>query len=124
MSISRVEPTRAAAARSVDAVEVEELDVLGLEAVERAACRSHGVSPCGMRRTAGFERPRQCQRLVALVVREVGVARRQRQAVRVADGRHDAQVEIDVQVADHPAEDGSLLGVLLAEVRDAAAARC
>ena len=48
--------------------------------------------------------------------REQSVARREREAVLVAHGGDDAELELEVEVADHPAHDLDLLRVLLAEV--------
>ena len=52
----------------------------------------------------------------ALLGREVDVARRQREAVGLADGRAGDDLGRDRQVERHPADDHDLLGVLLAEV--------
>ena len=43
------------------------------------------------------------------------VARREREAVDVADNRDAANLHVDVQVADQPAHDGELLRILLPE---------
>ena len=77
-----------------DAVEVEQLDVLGLEAVECARV----PQPRGRSPAACAERPASSARgsasaWLSLLIREIGVARRQGQAVLVADGRQHAQVE-------------------------------
>ena len=48
---------------------------------------------------------------------QVDVARRERQAVRLADGRAGEDLRRKGQVAGHLADDHDLLGVLLAEVR-------
>src|SRR6266511_68692 len=97
--------------------EVEHFHVFGYEPVESAACRSDRIRPIDVCRTAGFEGAWERQCLPPLLLREIGVSGRQRQAVRVSNGGQDTQVEFDVKVADHPAQDGSLLRVLLTEVR-------
>ncbi len=65
---------------------------------------------------AGRERARQAQRSLALLRREVDVARAEREAVGVANRRHHAYLELERQVVRHALDDGHLLGVLLAEV--------
>ena len=52
----------------------------------------------------------------ALLGREIRVAGRERKPVLLADGRKDADLEIEIEVAHHPPDDGDLLRVLLAEV--------
>jgi len=54
----------------------------------------------------------------ALLGREVLVAARQREPVRVADRRHRDDLDRYVQVAHHPPDAGELLRVLLPEVGD------
>ena len=51
-------------------------------------------------------------------MREAGVAGREREAVRVAHGRDDADLELEIQVADELLHHRDLLGVLAAEVGD------
>jgi len=51
----------------------------------------------------------------SLLGAEVSVPGRERQAVRVADRRHDGDVQLEVQVRDHPPQHLDLLGVLAAE---------
>ena len=51
-----------------------------------------------------------------LAERELDVAGRQREAVLITHGGHDADLDRDVQVAHEPADDGGLLRVLPAEV--------
>jgi hypothetical protein len=53
--------------------------------------------------------------VVALGGGEVAVAGAEGEAVGVADGGADDEVEVEVEVADHGAEDGDLGGVFLAE---------
>ena len=48
----------------------------------------------------------------------MGVARREREAVGVADGRHDRELDLEVEVGDHPSRHLDLLGVLPPEERD------
>ena len=66
----------------------------------------------------GGERPGQRERSRALLGGEADVARREREPVGVADGRHDLERELEVQVGDHPAEHLDLLRVLLPEEHD------
>ena len=49
---------------------------------------------------------------------QVGVARRHREAVALADGRGDADLHREAEVRDEAHHDGALLGVLLAEDGD------
>ena len=114
MSIKRVLPTRTAAASTLLAVEVGHLDVVDVEAVEQRRLLA-GVRP-RRKRHVRRERARQGERRFALLRREVGVPRREREAVVVADGRDDADLELEVQVADELLDDRGLLRVLLAEV--------
>ena len=72
----------------------------------------------GDRRLGGAQRAARAQRARALVRREAGVAARQREAVGLAHGRQDGELDGQVEVAHHAAQDGDLLGVLLAEERD------
>ena len=44
------------------------------------------------------------------------VSRRERQAVRIADGRHRADLDLEIEIADEPPDHGDLLRVLLPEV--------
>src|SRR5207244_10499142 len=62
------------------------------------------------------ERAREGERGLALRGRETGVSRRERQSGRVAHGREDADLELEVEIAHHPADDRRLLRVLLTEV--------
>ena len=48
--------------------------------------------------------------------REVAVARTKGEAIGFADGGADDEMDGEVEVADHVAQDGDLSGVLLAEV--------
>src|SRR5262245_5491103 len=67
--------------------------------------------------TAGFESAGERQRPSTLFGREVHVSRGQGQTVRVTNRRQDAQLEVEIEVANHPPQDCGLLRVLLAEVR-------
>ena len=113
MSINRVEPTRTAAARTVLSPRSTIVDVVGGEAVEGGARGGDGIGRAG----GAVQRARQAERALALLRREADVAGREREAVVVAHGRHDADLERDVEVADEPADHRDLLRVLLAEVR-------
>ena len=84
-------------------LEVGLLDVVDVEPVEQAAI---------VRRQGAGEG----QRALALLGREVGVARGEGEPVGVAHRRHDADLDRHGQVAHHPPDDRHLLGVLLAEV--------
>jgi len=56
--------------------------------------------------------------LGALFGGEVGVARTQGQAVGFADGVDGSDLDGEIEVGDHAADDGELLGVFAAEVGD------
>ena len=133
LSMRRVGPTRAATATSVSpstrrtgsrSPGSHERQVLGLdaEAGHRGAARggrSRRVAlAAGVGALGGVERAAQGQRAVAVVAAQVHVAARQRQAVGLADGRADLDPHGQVEVRDQAADDGDLLGVLLAEERD------
>ena len=93
--------------------------VLGLDAVARAARRSRGVAlAAGDRGLGGAQGAREGERAAALVGREAHVAARQREPVGLAHGRQHGELDGQVEVAHHAAQDGDLLGVLLAEERD------
>ena len=140
LSISRARPTRAATASRTGRplklsigsrrLGVARLEVLGLDRRPRsrtaraassaaAVGRAWAAASCG-----GAQRPATGRsarsRSSAL---EVGVARRHRQAVGLADGRQDLDLDREVEVADHPPDHDGLLGVLLAEVGDVGADR-
>jgi hypothetical protein len=55
------------------------------------------------------------ERPLAVLRPEPGIARREREAVRVADRRDDVERDGDVEVAHHARDDHHLLGVLLPE---------
>jgi hypothetical protein len=57
----------------------------------------------------------------ALDGRQEGVARRQREAVRIANGRQHAELDLEREVADQRADHLGLLRILLPEVRAAGA---
>ena len=86
-------------------------DVVDVEA-RRLEDRSCGVG------IARRERAREGERARSLLGAEVSVPGRERQAVRVADRRHDGDVQLEVQVGDHPPQHLDLLGVLPAEEGD------
>ena len=88
-------------------VEGRDLDVVDVDAVQQAP-RLGGV--------AGGERARQLGCEEALLAREQSVSGREREAVLVAHGVDDAELELQVEVPDHPAHDLHLLRVLLPEV--------
>ena len=67
------------------------------------------------------ERPVKRGRARALSRRQQGVAARQREPVRLADGRADLDPDRDVEVAHQALDHRRLLRVLLAEVRDVGA---
>ena len=54
----------------------------------------------------------------ALLRREVGVPGAEGDAVRIADGRDDAELEREVEISDQAAEECRLLRVLASEVGD------
>src|SRR5204863_9707724 len=72
-------------------------------------------------RPSGFERTRQRNRPPTFVRRQVGIARRQREAVGLAHGRYANDLYGDGEVLDHATNDHELLEVLLAEQRDSGA---
>ena len=110
LSIRRVEPTRAATASVGPSRSATATYSGSIPASARIARARVGV----VRR----ERARDRERAPALLGREPAVARREREPVGVADGRDDADLELEVQVADELLDDRDLLGVLAAEVRD------
>ncbi len=111
-------PTSAGAARIVRAADLGVVDAqlgplqLGLrQRLERAE-----LPPAG--RVALLhqaQRARERDRVQPLFGREVGVARRQRQAVRLAHDRTADHLGGEIEIARHAADDGELLEVLLAE---------
>ena len=96
-----------------DAALVERVDVVDLD-----PGRGGEAARAPRRESASRARAGGRARAARSSAREVGVARGEREAVRVADGREDAQLEVavEVEVAQHAAQDGDLLRVLLAEV--------
>src|SRR5436190_29110 len=80
--------------------------------------RRMSMPACSARRAPGFERTRQRQRPLALLGREVGVSRREREPVLVADSGQHMEVDGNVEVEHHPPEHRGLLRVFLAEVGD------
>ena len=56
-----------------------------------------------------------------LIARETCVAGREREPVGVANRRERHEIELEVQVGDHPSQHRDLLRVLLAEVHDVGA---
>ena len=110
MSISRVEPTRAAMSEC-GAVEVRNLDVVGLEA---GSCE-HGARRVDV---ACLQRARDRACTLALLGREARIPRREREPVVVARGLDDPDLDRHVEVADELLDDRDLLRVLLAEPRD------
>ena len=107
----------------LEAVGVDEREVLGLDAVHRGA----GGGGDRARRRARRRRPRPRRRAGAresATARsrssgvEADVAAGQREAVGLAHGRDDLELDRQVEVAHHPAQDRDLLRVLLAEEGD------
>src|SRR3954454_15211086 len=96
----------------LEALGIDPGEVLGGDAVlgEHLAARIHAV----LRR--GSQGSVEDSRLGPLPFAEPYVPAAQRQAVRLPHGRHDADLEREVEVAHHPAEHRDLLRVLLAEV--------
>ena len=92
-------------------VEVRDLDVVDLETVRRCELGERALA------VARRQRSRERERAPALVRREERVARREGEAVRVADGRNDAELDLEREVADQRPDHLDLLRVLLAEVR-------
>ena len=91
-------------------VEVGDLDVVDREAVR---LREHAACGFGV---AGGERSGEREGTLALVGAEEGVAGGEREAVRVADGREDAEIDVQREVPDQLPDHLHLLGVLLPEV--------
>ena len=91
-------------------VEVGDLDVVDLEAVRGRELRERGLA------IAGREGAGERERRGAFLRREQRVARGEREPVGVADGRHDAQLHLEREVADQPPDHLDLLCVLLSEV--------
>src|SRR6185312_11102905 len=65
---------------------------------------------------AGGERAGKGERTGPLLGGEPRVPGREREPVRVADGGEGCELELEVEVGDHPPEHRDLLRVLLAEV--------
>ena len=84
----------------------------------RLSRRRASVSPARRGRRAAKRAFGQERGALALLGREVGVARGEREAVRLAHGLADDEAQRKVQVAHHPADHGDLLQILAAEVRD------
>jgi hypothetical protein len=61
--------------------------------------------------------PRETRREAALLGRQIGVARRQSEAVRLADRRYADNSHRDIEVAYQPLHDHQLLVILFAEIR-------
>src|SRR5206468_1509481 len=76
--------------------EVDDLDVVGLKAVQRCTCDSGRIS----RADGGTQRAWQTERALAFLGGQSYVARRQCKAVVVPHGRQHANFDADVQVAD------------------------
>ena len=110
LSIRRVEPTRAATASVGPSRSATATYSGSIPASARMRARATGVA--GRERARDRERARRARR------RKAGVARGEREAVGVAHGRDDADLELEVQVADELLHDRDLLRVLAAEVRD------
>ena len=115
LSISRARPTRAATATStgrplklahgVEVLGVARLEVLGLDPGrgELAAGRGERRGGVGLarqpRRSAALRRAAQRRRALALRRAQVGVARAHREPVGLAHGRHDLDLDREVEVA-------------------------
>ena len=93
LSMRRVEPTRMAAARTSRSsqpgrLDVVELDTARARAHEQRAGDRVGVRAAAVCLAAGRERAGRLERRLALLRREVDVARAEREAVGVANRRH------------------------------------
>src|SRR5258707_13839459 len=73
---------------------------------------------CGQLGAGGFERAVQNGGGAALLGAEVGVARRERETIRLADDGTDYDFGIEIQVARHLRDDADLLRVLAAEISE------
>ena len=129
LSISRVVPARAAATSRAgpgpgrpERARVDQRHVVdgqgGLGAQHVPGGGEHRVRSPGRRGLPGQQRPRQRERHRPVGRGQVAVPARGGQPVGVAHGRHRLDHHVQVQVGDHPADQGELLRVLLAEHRD------
>ena len=135
LSIRRVVPKRTASdsragpstrSSSASVVAVGDRDVLGLGEGLRArappaSSSRRSFAPTVRPPPSARGPPASARRRTGAAARSLGgqvdVARRERQAVGLADGRAGDDLGRDREVAGHPADDHHLLGVLLAEVR-------
>ena len=91
-------------------IEVGDLDVVDLEAVRRTEQRERGIA------VARRERARERESCVPLLGGQERIARRERESVGVSNGRQDAELDLESEVADHRPDHLCLLRVLLPEV--------
>ena len=128
LSIRRVVPARGheqdrgtVGVVGAEVVAAPQLEVLGIHArVRRAGGVAAARRRARRRRRARGRRAAPANSVVALAAlagREVAVARREREAVGGAHGRHAGDLDAERQVARHAAHDHELLVVLLAEER-------
>src|SRR6185436_19556897 len=100
------------------AVEVGDGHVIHVEPVQYRPRGADGVFLPPVRRQAGLQGPRYGQGPRPVVLRQAGVARRQRQAVGVSHYRYDVDLQVKIQITDDLLDHGDLLRVLLPEERD------
>src|SRR6185312_5844770 len=75
------------------------------------------IGPAADQLTGGRQRSWQGNRPFALVGTKIGIARRESETVRFADGRHSDYLHRNVEVGDHSPDHTQLLKVLFAEQR-------
>ena len=120
----RVAPTRAAMARVGCPSKSAIATYSGLDPDQHRARSGHGVAARNDRRRARLEaRAESRSARSPFLGGQTHVARRQRQAIGVSNRRHDADFQVEIEIAHQLLDHGHLLGVLLSEERDVRAGR-